>query len=77
MLSFRNNRRNIMCFFVQQRWVTKSTFSHMVTRVAYLRSPRYDRNESESWTLFRSLFRPALHFPLYTVAFTSCMKYNL
>ena len=55
MLSFRNNRRNIMCFSVQQRWVTKSTFSHMVTRVAYLRSPLFDWNESKSWTLFSSI----------------------
>ena len=55
MLSFRNNRKNIVCFYVQQRWLTKSTFSHMVTRVACLQSPRCDRNESESWTLFKSI----------------------
>ena len=35
MFPFRNNRRNIVCFYVQQRWLTKSTFSHMVTHVAW------------------------------------------
>ena len=44
-----------MCFYVHQRWLTKSTFSNMVTCVACLRSPHYDWNESESWTLFTSI----------------------
>ena len=55
MLSFINNRRNIACFCDQQRWLTKSTFSHMVTRVTCLRCSCYDRNESKSWTLFTSI----------------------
>ena len=57
--AFRNNRRNIGSY-VQQRLLTKSTFSHMVTRVACLRSPGYDQNESKYWTLFTSRkLRPA------------------
>ena len=35
MLSFRNSRRNVRCFYIHHSWLTKSTFSHMVTCVAW------------------------------------------
>ena len=75
MFSFGNSRRNILCFYAHQRWLTKSTFSHRVTCVACLWF-------SEFWILFTSMkllfyeTRPALHFMLYMVAFMSCMKYS-
>ena len=52
---------------VQQRWLTNSTFSHMVTCVACLQSPHYDRNESEPWILFTSIKLFQTCFTLYTI----------